>query len=148
MRGVAMAIVLPLLILAAHRNRGWRIQLSHSAALQTFALIGVGLYLVFMAIAVYGLRLVGGDWGRLLQIVFLFAALVASALFALSDRARAWTRVKIAKHFLPYKYDYRSEWLRFIRPVGIDRSEHTSELPSLMRTSHAVFCLKKKKHHN
>src|SRR3546814_9534307 len=55
MRGVAMAIVLPLLILAAHRNRRWRIQLSHSAAFQTFALIGVGLYLVFMAIAVYGL---------------------------------------------------------------------------------------------
>ncbi len=122
MRGVAMAIVLPLLILAAHRNRGWRIQLSHSAAFQTFALIGIGLYLVFMAVAVYGLRLVGGDWGRLLQIVFLFAALVASALFAISDRARAWSRVKIAKHFLPYKYDYRSEWLRFIRTVGIART--------------------------
>src|SRR3546814_4787894 len=26
--------------------------------------------------------------------------------------------------------------------------EHTSELQSLMRTSYAVFCLKKKKHHN
>src|SRR3546814_1405646 len=24
--------------------------------------------------------------------------------------------------FLPYKYDYRSEWLRFIRTVGIARS--------------------------
>src|SRR3546814_3521572 len=31
----------------------------------------------------------------------------------------------------------------------ITRSEeHTSELQSLMRTSYAVFCLKKKKHHN
>src|SRR3546814_8884218 len=30
---------------------------------------------------------------------------------------------------------------------GINRSEeHTSELPSLMRISYAVFCLKKKKH--
>lgn len=128
MRGAAMAIVLPILILAAHRNRGWRIQLSHSAAFQTFALVGIGLYLVFMAFAVYGLRLVGGDWGRLLQIVFLFVALVASALFAISDRARAWTRVKIAKNFLPYKYDYRSEWLRFIRTVGIARSGY-GELP-------------------
>src|SRR3546814_7858953 len=26
--------------------------------------------------------------------------------------------------------------------------EHTSELPSLMRISYAVFCLKNKKHHN
>src|SRR3546814_7192801 len=32
--------------------------------------------------------------------------------------------------------------------VGAPRSEeHTSELQSLMRTSYAVFCLKKKKHH-
>src|SRR3546814_8759834 len=32
--------------------------------------------------------------------------------------------------------------------VGIKRSEeHTSELQSLMRTSYAVFCLKKKKKH-
>src|SRR3546814_10860796 len=32
------------------------------------------------------------------------------------------------------------------RPVGTGRSEeHTSELQSLMRTSYAVFCLKKKK---
>src|SRR3546814_3356804 len=31
-------------------------------------------------------------------------------------------------------------------PLGGERSEeHTSELPSLMRTSYAVFCLKKKK---
>src|SRR3546814_8080560 len=32
---------------------------------------------------------------------------------------------------------------------GRDRSEeHTSELQSLMRTSYAVFCLKKKTHHS
>src|SRR3546814_5397625 len=33
-------------------------------------------------------------------------------------------------------------------PIKIDRSEeHTSELQSLMRTSYAVFCLKKKTTH-
>src|SRR3546814_9699315 len=31
------------------------------------------------------------------------------------------------------------------RRVGLRSEEHTSELPSLMRTSYAVFCLKKKK---
>src|SRR3546814_7932168 len=35
------------------------------------------------------------------------------------------------------------------REAGFARSEeHTSELQSLMRISYAVFCLKKKKHHN
>src|SRR3546814_4185974 len=34
-------------------------------------------------------------------------------------------------------------------PITCERSEeHTSELQSLMRISYAVFCLKKKKHHN
>src|SRR3546814_10633749 len=33
--------------------------------------------------------------------------------------------------------------------IGANRSEeHTSELQSLMRSSYAVFCLKKKKKHN
>src|SRR3546814_3382707 len=42
----------------------------------------------------------------------------------------------------------------FVKPNGLafspdERSEeHTSELQSLMRISYAVFCLKKKKHHN
>src|SRR3546814_9334737 len=37
--------------------------------------------------------------------------------------------------------------LRILQPLGLLRSEeHTSELQSLMRTSYAVFCLKKKKH--
>src|SRR3546814_8842492 len=33
----------------------------------------------------------------------------------------------------------------FVRPGGPRSEEHTSELQSLMRTSYAVFCLKKKK---
>src|SRR3546814_7779122 len=36
---------------------------------------------------------------------------------------------------------------RFLR-ADIRSEEHTSELQSLMRTSYAVFCLKKKKHNN
>src|SRR3546814_5736812 len=36
-----------------------------------------------------------------------------------------------------------------LQPQCAERSEeHTSELQSLMRISYAVFCLKKKKHHN
>src|SRR3546814_8414394 len=37
-------------------------------------------------------------------------------------------------------------WLRFTMGEALTRSEeHTSELPSLMRISYAVFCLQKKK---
>src|SRR3546814_8227517 len=56
----------------------------------------------------------------------------------------------------PYTTLFRSSWMRGVTtlrtPAGMsvcsatNRSEeHTSELQSLMRTSYAVFCLKKKK---
>src|SRR3546814_3589724 len=47
----------------------------------------------------------------------------------------------------PVRLVYYRFGLRFL-PLTIMRSEeHTSELQSLMRTSYAVFCLKKKKLH-
>src|SRR3546814_2807694 len=53
----------------------------------------------------------------------------------------------IARHdFLPADIDFlRGDPERRYRSKGTQRSEeHTSELQSLMRTSYAVFCLKKK----
>src|SRR3546814_3974439 len=42
----------------------------------------------------------------------------------------------------------KSKYKRFIDAIGGRSEEHTSELQSLMRTSYAVFCLKKKNNHN
>src|SRR3546814_5057857 len=39
------------------------------------------------------------------------------------------------------------EFLREVRAIISRSEEHTSELQSLMRTSYAVFCLKKKQEH-
>src|SRR3546814_6313359 len=45
--------------------------------------------------------------------------------------------------------DWLETQIELIQKIGIQRSEeHTSELQSLMHTSYAVFCLKKKIHHN
>src|SRR3546814_3931661 len=42
-----------------------------------------------------------------------------------------------------------SDWKRkYVPPCDGRSEEHTSELPSLMRISYAVFCLKKTKAHN
>src|SRR3546814_5828488 len=51
---------------------------------------------------------------------------------ALERSRAAWVGTAIAEHFRDKGKRVRSE-------------EHTSELQSLMRTSYAVFCLKKKK---
>lgn len=117
-RGIANALVVPLIYLSAARNRGLRLQVSRQAAFHTLSLGAIGFYLVAMSLAGYGLRLVGGDWGRLLQISFVFGAGILAAVVLFSGRARAWLRVQINKHFFAYKYDYRQEWLRFLNTVS------------------------------
>lgn len=117
-RGAADALVVPLIAVSAWRNRQWRIQLSRQVAFHTLSLVGVGGYLIAMAVAAWLLRVVGGDWGKLLQISFVAAAVILAAVVLLSGTFRAKARVWINKHFFAYKYDYRQEWLRFIATVS------------------------------
>lgn len=117
-RGAVNALVVPVLALSAARSRLARLQFSRQAAFHTLSLGAVGGYLVLMSVAAYGLRLVGGDWGRLLQVSLLFAAIIAAAAVVSSGRYRASVRVWINKHFFTYKYDYREEWLRFIATIS------------------------------
>ena len=84
----------------------------------TLSMSIIGGYLIAMALLAYGLRLVGGDWGRLLQITFLFATALLGLVIALLPRFRAMLRLQIAKNFFAYRYDYRVEWLRFIKTVS------------------------------
>src|SRR3546814_2612538 len=84
MRGCAMAVLVPVLALGAHRNASWKLRLSRTITFQSLSLVAIGAYLIAMVV-------------------------IAVAAQALG----------------------RSE-------------EHTSELQSLMRSSYAVFCLKKK----
>jgi putative PEP-CTERM system histidine kinase len=117
-RGAALALVVPLFAASARRTRGREIKLSRTVALQTFSLAGVGGYLMLMSLLGYGLSLVGGDWGQLLQITLVFGALLLAVVVVVSGRFRAWARVQIAKHFFTYKHDYREVWLRFVGTVA------------------------------
>lgn len=117
-RGAVNALVVPLIMLSARRNRLWRLQVSRQVVFHTLSLGAIGGYLIAMSLAAYGLRLVGGDWGRLLEVSFLFATAILAAVVLFSGRFRAWARVQINKHFFAYKYDYRQEWLRFINTVS------------------------------
>ncbi len=119
-RGIVTLILLPLFVISAQRNKTWKAELkiSRQVVFHTLSLVGVGVYLMMMAFGAYGLRMIGGDWGTLLQIVFIFGTIVALAVLAFSGRLRSWFKVKINKHFFAYKYDYREEWLKFINTVS------------------------------
>ncbi|MBK1704661.1 XrtA/PEP-CTERM system histidine kinase PrsK [Halochromatium glycolicum] len=113
-RGIVSALVVPLLGIAFSRRLAQPGQtlVSRNLLFHTTALMGSGLYLLAVGIAAYFLRQVRGDVGTLLQIGFLFGAIVLLALVLFSGSVRARLRVFLSKHFFHYKYDYREEWLR------------------------------------
>ena len=116
-RGLAMALLAPVMALAARRNSSWTMRMSRTAAFQTFALVAVGFYLAAMVLITAALDLLGGRYARTAQIGLVFAMLVAALLLLSSGRFRAWFRVKIAKHLFQHRYDYREEWMRFTDTV-------------------------------
>ena len=81
-------------------------------------LLGTSVYVLVMALGSYYVRQLGGTWGAAGQLLFLTAGILVLAVAVLSDQFRAWTRVTIAKHFFPYKYDYRAEWRKLTRALS------------------------------
>ncbi|HZX26277.1 MAG TPA: XrtA/PEP-CTERM system histidine kinase PrsK [Telluria sp.] len=114
-RGWANALCVPLIVIGCRRSAAWpsRFALSRHLVLHSAALVGSAVYVLAMGSAGYLLRLWGGTWGGVMQLAFLFGAvlLLVGALF--SGSVRAWVRVTLSKHFFRYRYDYRAEWLRF-----------------------------------
>ncbi|HEY3178193.1 MAG TPA: XrtA/PEP-CTERM system histidine kinase PrsK [Casimicrobiaceae bacterium] len=123
-RGVTTALVVPLIAIATARNDGWTIEmhLSRGAVFHSTALLVSGVFLLVVAAAGYIVRYLGGDWGRALQIEFIFGGLLALVLIATSGSFRSRLKVFISKHFFSYRYDYREEWLRFTRTLSTDVS--------------------------
>jgi len=123
-RGFVNLAAVPLLAIAAARNRDWSLNIfvSRDIVLNVTTLMFGGLYLLVMAGTGYYLREYGGNWGRILQILFLALAVVLLTAVMFSGQLRAQLRVFLGKNFYRNKYDYRHEWLALTselsRPSG------------------------------
>lgn len=128
-RGVTNALIVPLLALSARRNPDWSIDIfiSRRVVFHSATLIGAGIYLLVMSGVGFYLREYGGQWGVVLQAMFLFAAILLLLLIVFSGTFRARMKDVISKNFFSYKYDYREEWLRFIDTIASTR--HGVSLP-------------------
>lgn len=124
-RGIANALAVPLIAIAARRNIDWSLDIfvSRQVVFHTGAFMLVGAYLVIMAVGGFYVREIGGAWGRVGQIAFLAGAAVVLASLLSSNALRRHAQVFISKHFYRNKYDYRIEWLRFINTLSSAEEE-------------------------
>lgn len=135
-RGFINASVVPVLGVALARNPQWSpgVLVSRRVMFHTSALLGSGLYLLAMGAGGYYVRDHGGTWGIVAQTIFMFGAGLLLLILLFSGPLRARLRVFINKHFFNYKYDYREEWLRFIRTL----SSNESDIPLPERVIRAI----------
>ncbi|MEN8165849.1 MAG: XrtA/PEP-CTERM system histidine kinase PrsK [Pseudomonadota bacterium] len=115
-RGFISILAVPLLVVAAVRNPNWSLSLfvSRRVVFHTTTLLGAGFYLLVTSGVGYYIRLYGGTWGKAVQAIFLFMAIVFLIMVLFSGQIRSRIKVFVNKHFFDYKYDYRDEWLRII----------------------------------
>jgi putative PEP-CTERM system histidine kinase len=132
-RGLVTALTVPLIAIAARRNPQWSLNLfvSRHVVFYSASFLVVGVYLLLMAAGGYWVRLYGGAWGRVAQLVFVAGAAAVLLAVISSGSLRRRLRVFLSQHFYRNKYDYRLEWLRFVQtlstPVeGVDARENAA----------------------
>tara|TARA_Y100001001_G_scaffold124300_1_gene122697 strand:+ start:579 stop:2714 length:2136 start_codon:yes stop_codon:yes gene_type:complete len=119
-RGFVNALLTPLFAVNVINTRKQPVdfQLSRSAVFHAGTLIFAGGYLLFLALGGYYVRVLGGDWGDALQVLFFTISLVFLTTLLLSRRIRSKLMVLISQNFFDYKYDYREEWLKMTRELA------------------------------
>jgi len=139
-RGFANAVVIPFIAVATARNTNWSIELhvSRQAVFHSTALLLSGAFLLAVSAAGYIVRIVGGDWGRALEIELLFVAALFGLLVATSGRFRARLKVFVSKHFFSYRYDYRQEWLRFTQTLATEGPPHRLQERTIIALANLV----------
>lgn len=119
-RGLVNAALVPLFAINTINTRKQPVefQLSRSAVFHAGTFMFAGAYLLFLAIAGYYVRVLGGAWGEALQVLFFTIALAFLATLLTSRRVRSRLMVFISQNFFDYKYDYREEWLKMTRELA------------------------------
>lgn len=120
LRGFVSAMLVPFLIAGARRLPHVRFEmfLSRQVTFYTSAFLAVGIYVLLIAAAGLLMRRLDDPWGNLLRISFLGGAIVVLLALVGSVAIRRRVRVFLSKHFYRSRYDYRVEWLRFIRTLS------------------------------
>ena len=137
-RGYVGLLACPLIAVSARRHAAWSVQLyvSRNATFYGAAITAIGVYLVSMSATGYAIRLYGGEWGPLAQLVFLAGTGVVLVVLMLAPRVRRNLRVFLNKHFYRSRYDYRAEWLRFAETLSAPRDKeglHGAVIESVAR---------------
>ena len=119
-RGLVGLFAVPLLAVAMARNRDWRIDIhvSRTLVLHTAALVASGVFCMSLAAAGLLVRELGGAWGPEFELLTLVGSAVVLVSVMGSRDLRIHLKRFVSRHFYSHRFDYRTEWLRFVETVS------------------------------
>jgi putative PEP-CTERM system histidine kinase len=115
-RASAAALAVPLIAVAAARNRRWSIDIhvSRDVVFHTATLVVSGVFLLGLAATGEIFRHGGSQWGYVAEVSLIFAGVLVIAVLLTSGSARSRMRAIMVDNFFSHRYDYRREWMRCI----------------------------------
>ncbi len=119
-RGVLFAGCALALLRGARHMPDWSVGVAFSrqAAFYTTSFVAIGAYLVLLSLVGVSLSSLPAGGYEVAQTLLWSLGLVALAFALFSEALRRRLRVFVASHFFAQRYDYRAEWLRFIRTLS------------------------------
>src|SRR3954452_1461057 len=119
-RGMVGLLAVPLLAVAMARNRDWRVDIhvSRTLVLHTAALVASGVFCIVLAAAGLFVRELGGAWGPQFELFTLVGSAVVLVAAIGSRDLRVHLKRFVSRHFFSHRFDYRTEWLRFVETVS------------------------------
>src|SRR3546814_3462221 len=103
MCGCAMAVLVPVFALGAHRNASWKLRLSRTITFQSLSLVAIGAYLIAMVVIAVAAQALGGDYARVVQISFVFVMLVGAGSEEHTSELQSLMRISYAVFCLKKK---------------------------------------------
>ncbi len=119
-RGIVLALIAPILMLAMARNPGWDIDIhvSRRVVFHGATLTGAGVFLLVAAGVASLIGRLPGEWASVSEIGFLCGSLILLVVVLSTESFRSLLRRLIAENFFSTRYDYRAEWLRTVATLS------------------------------
>ena len=111
---------------------------SRQVMFYTTSFMLVGAYLLLMSLGGFYLRASGGVWGRSAQVFFLTVAALLLGVIIFSGTLRRRIFVWLTKSFYRHRYDYRAEWLRFIRTLSEQPQQRSIQQAAIVSVAQII----------
>ena len=119
-RGLASAMIVPLIGVAAIHHSSWTEEAFASRRIVFYpaTIFAAGIYTLIMAVVGYYVKAYGDFGSTLLHVALMASAAMLLAVLLFSGQLRAKALGLWNKDFFSYKYDYREEWLKFMHALS------------------------------